>query len=175
MIPIRQPRLITHRTCPFCRSSIQVADSIVECNSCNTLHHAACWKENKNRCSVFHCNTVRILPAEKRVYVETRMSLFIAIHTAINIVLHFFINSFDVLVDTFHIQDALIVCAIETFILTSAVALLVRYRRTALRFEDSPVVVFALVILGWNLVFISSLFWYCAANGIPALFALIRL
>jgi hypothetical protein len=151
------------------------SESIVRCYSCNTFHHAACWIENKNRCSVFHCNTLNVLPAQKRVYAESRVSFLIAIHTAINIVLHFFINSFGLLVDAFHIQDALIVCAIETSVLASAIVLLTRYRRAGLRFEESPLVVFALVILVWNIIFLSGLLWYCAANGIPALFALIRL
>ena len=42
------------KCCPFCRSSMQTADSIVSCPSCSTPHHEECWRENGG-CTRYGC------------------------------------------------------------------------------------------------------------------------
>lgn len=42
------------KCCPFCRSSMQAADSVVSCPSCSTPHHEECWRENGG-CTRYGC------------------------------------------------------------------------------------------------------------------------
>jgi DNA-binding transcriptional regulator YhcF (GntR family) len=42
--------------CPYCRQSMEPADSVVTCFACNTAHHDECWNE-VSRCSIFGCGS----------------------------------------------------------------------------------------------------------------------
>lgn len=42
-------------TCPYCKTPLKEGDDVVLCPSCQILHHADCWEENKG-CSTFGCS-----------------------------------------------------------------------------------------------------------------------
>lgn len=60
MAIVQQPKNIsvhklTRGDCPYCKTPLKNAIELVQCVSCKTVHHASCWAENNNRCSIFGC------------------------------------------------------------------------------------------------------------------------
>jgi GntR family transcriptional regulator len=55
---LKNPKVTSQATanCPYCRQSMEPADSIVSCFACNTAHHEECWNE-VSRCSIFGCGS----------------------------------------------------------------------------------------------------------------------
>lgn len=41
--------------CPYCKTPLKGAIELVQCVKCKTLHHATCWNENGERCSIYGC------------------------------------------------------------------------------------------------------------------------
>lgn len=41
--------------CPFCHSSIEPGQEVVQCPQCASWHHAGCWEALGNRCSQLGC------------------------------------------------------------------------------------------------------------------------
>lgn len=41
--------------CPFCGFPFHPGDHVVFCPSDNTPHHAACWQQNGNHCTLLGC------------------------------------------------------------------------------------------------------------------------
>ncbi len=41
-------------TCPYCKIQFKKGDEAISCPTCQTLHHASCWEENKG-CTTFGC------------------------------------------------------------------------------------------------------------------------
>jgi len=61
-MPTRAPKVVERsaQVCPFCRDGIDAsAQDAVACEGCSTLHHAACWAENRDRCTVRGCGNKR--------------------------------------------------------------------------------------------------------------------
>ena len=161
--------------CPFCKSSLSRSLQFVRCSLCHTAHHADCWKENGNLCSVFRClGSLHQMHSTASLERSVIARALVPAHLFFNVSTHFLINALNPLVDSLRVPDAIALIVLEMLFIISGMATLVHFRSEAQHSvnEDSVGILSAIALSG-NATFVLMLLAYLAVAGWRSLYAMI--
>ena len=156
--------------CPYCKCRLEDLEQVIDCTYCETLHHAACWKENGSHCSVFSCQGT-VWPRSKGFrWIRSG----VLIHGALNVLVNFFIQSARPIVEWFSVPDALALLLLQGTLLLTGIAVLSKFHPSSEEdVRNSSIKSIAALVLSSNALFIALLLLYLLREGWQNLVALI--